>query len=241
MNKTLYTIIGLFIAVTILFCTQQPALEYAIAYNVLVDAEKDDYDVFVKHLDGTSASNITNHQDVAWTYLCVNDKVLFISDRDTSHRNYFLYEMETDGSNIRKISDVRLRDSWMGSRYGGSEIIVNVHGSVDTAFYIIDRKGTLLDKINPGLAYFNDPVFSPDGKQIVFRGASKPFKKDTGYIDELYIMNADGSELRQLTQYPADDTTAAWYAYHAGPPRWHPTKTSSATRVFRTTNTVFTR
>jgi TolB protein len=37
-------------------------------------------------------------------------------------------------------------------------------------------------------------------------------------------MNDDGGELRQLTHYPKDDTTALWYNYHAGPPMWHPTQ-----------------
>jgi TolB protein len=35
-------------------------------------------------------------------------------------------------------------------------------------------------------------------------------------------MNSDGSNLRQLTHYPENDSTAAWYSYHAGRPRWHP-------------------
>ncbi|MBT8218909.1 MAG: PD40 domain-containing protein, partial [Bacteroidia bacterium] len=33
-----------------------------------------------------------------------------------------------------------------------------------------------------------------------------------------------GSNSLQLTQYPASDTTAEWFAYKAGPPRWHPTE-----------------
>jgi TolB protein len=33
-------------------------------------------------------------------------------------------------------------------------------------------------------------------------------------------MNADGTNRRRLTTYPADDKTAAWHDYHAGPPRW---------------------
>ncbi|MDH3712170.1 MAG: hypothetical protein OER04_19945, partial [Cyclobacteriaceae bacterium] len=28
----------------------------------------------------------------------------------------------------------------------------------------------------------------------------------------------------QLTAYPQSDTTAPWYAYKAGAPRWHPTE-----------------
>jgi TolB protein len=49
------------------------------------------------------------------------------------------------------------------------------------------------------------PVFSPDGKQILFHataeGASAP---------DLYVMNVDGSNPRRLTTHPDSDTTPTW-------------------------------
>jgi TolB protein len=96
--------------------------------------------------------------------------------------------------------------------------------SVDSVLYIIDRKGNLVNKVNTGLPYANDPVFSPDGRQIAFRGATRKSKREQDFIDEIYIIREDGTNLNQLTHYPIEDTTAAWYAYRAGPPRWHPTE-----------------
>lgn len=129
--------------------------------------------------------------------------------------------MDPEGKNVRKVSDIQLKDSWFNSRNEGSEFIVNPHKSVDSLFYIIDLNGKIINKVKTGLAYFNDPCFSPNGDQIVFRGANKKFKKDTGFIDELYILNVDGSGLKKLTNYPANDTTAEWFNYKAGPPKWN--------------------
>lgn len=198
--------------------------DYLLAYNVYVPDSLNDnnYEVFSMELDGQNPANLTQHPDVAWTYLAVDDKILFISDRDTCYRCFFLYEMNWDGSDMKQITDFTLKDSWMSSRAQGSEIIVRP--AEDSVFYIINRTGDILHRVPPGKVYFNDPCFSPDGQQIVFRGADYAFKKDNGYIDELYIMQSDGSNIRQLTHYPADDTTAKWHNYHAGPPRWHPTE-----------------
>lgn len=197
--------------------TKAPA-DLRIAFNVYTNTPEDNYEVFVMDLDGKNRKNITNTPGVDWVYSAYGDRLLFLSDRDTCHRCYFLYEMDADGNNVRRISDRQLQDSWMSARMNGDEFIVDPKGINDTAFFRLDRDGKHLDTLYHGLAYSNDPCFSPDGQQIVFRGAKEKVKH--GYPAELHIINTDGSDLRQLTHYPADDTTAEWWAYHAGPPQW---------------------
>ena len=213
--------------------TEEKEDRYAIAYNVLFDEENDDYEVFIMNIDGTNPRNITNLKGVEWIYDATGKDVYFISDKDTANRNYFLYKTDLRRKKPKQVFDTRLADSWMDSRKNGSELIVRPHRSVDTAFYIIDSLGKIKSRIAPPLAYFNDPAFSPDGNKIVFRGATEAFKKDSGYLDELYMMNADGSNLEKLSNYPAADTTAPWYSYHAGPPRWHPTGDFISFQSFR--------
>mgnify|MGYP003859713635 CR=1 FL=1 len=195
---------------------------YVIAYNVLIDEETDNYEVFTMNIDGSEKRNITNLKGVEWTYYSYQDNLYFISDKDTCHRCYFLYQTNFKGEDPKKISEIQLADSWMSSRNKGTELIVRP--KADSVFYIIDLKGNILQKIYTGLAYSTDPVFINGGSQIVFRGAYKKFKKDNGYKDELFVLNVDGTGLKQLTSYPEADTTAKWYSYHAGPPKLHPTE-----------------
>ncbi|HPE57339.1 MAG TPA: hypothetical protein P5514_15450 [Bacteroidales bacterium] len=195
---------------------------YKIAYNVLVDEANDNYEVFVMNLDGSEKTNISNSPGVDWVYYAFKDKVYFVSDRDTAHRNYFLWEMKVDGSAKRRVSDLRLEDCYFSSRHNGQEFIVRPHRSIDSVLYIIDHTGNLVQKVDPGMVYCNDLYFSPDGNRIVFRGADKKSKREEGFLDELYIMDLQTNERHKITTYPKEDTTAEWYAYHAGPPIWNP-------------------
>ncbi len=200
---------------------QSTAYELKIAYNVLVDAEKDNYDVFLMDLDGSNKTNITNLKGVEWCYFAYGDTIYYVSDQDTLSRNYFLYRMQADGSQKEKVSPIRLADSWQSARKNGSELIVRPHSSIADAFFIIGSDGSVIDSVKPDLAYFTDPLFSRSGNEIIFRGAHKKSKQEDGFRDELYQIGTDGNNLKQLTHYPENDTTAAWYEYKSGPPRWN--------------------
>ena len=195
--------------------------QYKIAYNVLYDEEADDYEIFTMNTDGSEQKNISNWKGVDWVYYACKNKIYFVSDRDTTHRVFFLYEMDVDGENVRKVTDFRVADCWISGRNKCTELIVKPHSTVDSVFYLINLKDQGRQIIKPDLAYFHDPCFSPDGKQIVFRGAKERFSGNQGFDDELYLMNDDGSGLKQLTEYPESDNTAEWFDYRAGPPVWY--------------------
>ncbi|MEZ5345786.1 MAG: hypothetical protein R2681_09560 [Pyrinomonadaceae bacterium] len=213
-----FLLFGSFVAVF-----PQEADKYLIAFNVFENQESDDYDIYIMGMDGKGRKNITNDPDVAWTYFAHKNKILFVSDRNACKRCYFLYEMNADGSGVKKLFSERLNDSWMSTRKNGREIVVTPRLENERQFYIVDlESGKILRKLPVELARIGDPAFSPDGKKIVFRGSKEKPSPERTTFDELYIMNADGSDLRQLTNYPKDDKTAKWHNYHAGPPQWNP-------------------
>lgn len=211
------------IATFILLLSISPvAAQYKIAYNVLQDQKADDYEVYVMNTDGSERRNVINHKDVAWTYYSLPGKLLFISDRGACRRCYFLYSADVDGSNVRKVSNLQLEDSWMGSRSKGKELVVA--GRIDTRvryqLFVVDvATGRYRQLTSEPAAAFRDPSFSPDGKQIVY--VYKKNRTDRAEIEEMYIMNADGSNRRRLTTYPANDPLAKDPGYKVGPPHWN--------------------
>jgi len=190
--------------------------EYKIAYNVLYDGQNDNYEIFVMNADGSEQKNISNYGGVDWVYHSHGDRLYFISDRDSTSRKYFLYEMKWDGSEVRRVTDYLVHDSYMSSRNNGTELLINKYIEQDSTrrdLFIIDLQGTILSRVTDDEYINTDGYFSPDGEQIVFRS----YRDE---IDELFIVNADGTGLRQLTHYPKDDSTAMDWEYHAGPPQW---------------------
>lgn len=79
--------------------------------------------------------------------------------------------------------------------------VISLDGSVITAFF------ETIDKIEEDFAY------SPDGKKIVFKAADAYPAGDNN--DEIYLMDADSSNVKQLTFYN-DDTKSQWYDENSG-------------------------
>lgn len=199
----------------------QPA-KYKIAYNVLQDQKAGDYEVYTMNFDGTGQKNVTNHIDVAWTYYSLKNTLLFISDRDACKRCFSLYTSDIDGNTVKKMSNLQVEDAWMGSRNGQKELIVS--GRIGTTvryqlFLVNLETGHFRQLTNEPGAAFRDPTFSPNGKKIAF--VYKKNRTDRSEIEELYVMNADGTNRKKLTTYPADDPLAKDLGYKAGPPHWN--------------------
>ena len=212
---------GLFLFACITSNAQQA--NYRIVYNVFEDTAKDNYDIYVMNMDGSGKKNITNTPGVEWVYYTYKEKVFFISDRDTCHRCYFLYEMDADGNKVKKLSNLQLEDSWMSSRNNGTEMIVlgRIGRQLRNQLFMVDLKnGSYTQLTNDTLSTKRDPLLLPGGKEMVL--AYRPDKNLRRTVpDELWKMNLDGSNKIQLTHFPKEDTTTAWYQYHAGPPQWN--------------------
>jgi TolB protein len=73
---------------------------------------------------------------------------------------------------------------------------------------VMNANGRDRRQLTSGLVRCYDPAWSPDGKQIVFVKASE---YEGGSPNALFIINGDGTELKQLTPY-------AYYSY----PSWSP-------------------
>ncbi|MGB3468547.1 MAG: hypothetical protein WBA74_24905 [Cyclobacteriaceae bacterium] len=195
--------------------------KWIIAYNVLEDPASQDYEIYTMNKEGREIHNISNSKSIDWVYASYSDKLYFLSDRNECARCFHLYEMNADGSDVRKVFDKQLGDSWISSRKRGTEWIVKLAEPIKPTFLIIDLEGEILRKIEIGLAYANDPAFSPDGERIVFRGSTKSSPMETDFKDALYVMDLSSEKFDKITSHPADKIKDyRWQGYLAAAPRW---------------------
>jgi len=202
------------IALVLASCAHRPAEEWRIVYNVNL-AETKNYEIFSMAPDGSDVRNISNSPGTDWVYGSCGDRVYFVSTRDTDGKGYFLYEMDANGGNVRRLTAYKVPDSHVGGGGDCGRLVISIRKEDNFDLFLIDREGAELQRLTSTAVRDMDPAVSPDGTQVAYRSGESAAM-------ELWLMNADGSGARQLTTHPAPESIGEEHVYRAGPPRWSP-------------------
>lgn len=152
-------------------------------------------------------------------------EIAFVSDRDNPGQASEIYVMNADGTNQRRLTHDNGADTYPAWSPDGTQIVYQLGLGDKQGLSIIYKDGTVPklatdtgNNITPFL-----PSWSPDGHQIAFTGIVFP---ENGQIScdadgschsnfpdpnpNIYLVNADFSSLRKLTDTPASDTGPHW-------------------------------
>ena len=98
-------------------------------------------------------------------------------------------------------------------------------GEIDYDIFTIRPDGTGRLRLTSAAGNDSHPAWSPDGQWIAFASARGGFKDEAALhpynpqpYGDLYVMRADGSDLRQLTDTQFEDGTPTWIPTPAVPP-----------------------
>jgi Tol biopolymer transport system component len=96
--------------------------------------------------------------------------------------------------------------------FTGCEI---VERQLDCEVWMANADGSDAKKVTDGTGRSASPAWSPDGGRIAFASDRDMngecfFHDCTGWNGEIYVMNADGSDPKRLTDDPGDDTSPTW-------------------------------
>ena len=129
---------------------------------------------------------------------------------------YDIFTARPDGSDVKQLTAAPGYDAEATVSTDGRRIVFTSMRDGDLDIYTMDASGQHVRRLTTELGYDGGPFFSADGKQIVFRAFHpqtpaeiKRYKDKLaeGVIEptvfELWVMNADGSNKRQVTHLGA--------------------------------------
>ncbi len=170
-----------------------------------------DSDIYVAAPDGSGARNVTNHPGIdtspAWSP--TSRQIAFVSDRSGTPQ---IWTMDADGTNARRLvnegghcdspswsPDGRfIVYSWQAPRQYKHDIFV-AEAATGRVYQLTSGRGS------------NEaPDWSPDGRHIVFQS-------DRTGSNQVFIMNADGKNLKQITAYGINGSPS-WSSYFQNKP-----------------------
>jgi len=130
--------------------------------------------------------------------------------------SFDIFTAHPDGLNLQRLTTTPGYDAEATISGDGKKIVFTSlrHGDLD--IYTMDADGSYVKQLTHELGYDGGPVFSPDGKFIVYRAHHpKTAQEIRDYKEllaqdqirptylELWIMKADGSDKRQITNLGA--------------------------------------
>jgi formylglycine-generating enzyme required for sulfatase activity len=151
-------------------------------------------DIYVMNGDGSDQRRLTDDPAYdAWpTWSPDGSQIAFASTRSG---NPDIYVMNADGSDVRQLTHHTASDIWPEWSPDGARIAFPSRRDGNLEIYVMDADGTNLQRLTNTPSHEDFPAWSPDGTRIVFSRIEGN--------DGTYIMNADGSDERQLTAFVA--------------------------------------
>jgi Tol biopolymer transport system component len=162
----------------------------------------DNFDIWAMDADGTNRVNLTtastaNEQFPDW--FPDGSQIVYNSDRNP---NTDLFIADADGTNERPLTTTG-RAGWQAKwSPDGMRLAFTLATGGDDNVWVINADGTGLTNLTPntGSSFEADPQWSPDSRHIVFMSS-----RDQGLISgfqgaDIFVMDADGSNPRNLTQ-----------------------------------------
>lgn len=138
-------------------------------------------------------------------------------------KGYDIYTANPDGSDVAPLTRTPGYDA-ESTVCGGKITFTSAREGHSLDIYSMNLDGSGVERLTHEIGYNGGPFFSPDCTQIVYRAyhpskkrAIRLFKKAIaeGYVPpsplELYVMQADGSDKRQLTALDAASFAPSFY------------------------------
>jgi TolB protein len=176
---------------------------------VFVSLKDGDYAIYGANENGKHAYLLTDHEvdtstpsglffqnEPAWSWN--GEEIAFTSNRDGRTH---VFVMKADGTGTRRVTNSSHSDDHPSWSADGRWIVFAREG----ALYKVRATGGAAIRIGKGFGAAANPAWSPDGKLIAY-----DYRRPGYSIKEIYVMNADGTGIRQVTDLHDVSVSPAW-------------------------------
>jgi TolB protein len=130
-------------------------------------------------------------------------QIIFESTKDGK---FAIYTIQTDGTNLRKLTSGEFNDEQPRWSPDGKQIVFISDRDGHLQLYLMNADGLQQRRLTnaPDLDYL--PDFSPDGKWVAFMSRTER----TGTIHDIYVIRTDGTKRTRLTDEATNEMSPRW-------------------------------
>jgi Tol biopolymer transport system component len=176
--------------------------------KIAFESDRDgDFGLYVMNADGTGVTHLINtggsDQPPAWSP--TGSKIAYVSYVNSTAGKADIFVINPDGTNAVNLTQSDATELWPVWSPDGTKILFAKRvGSASNPFdlYVMNADGTGKQRLTlSGSVTAYD--WSPDGTKIAFQAT-------TSGNTEIYVMNADGSSVVNITNHSAADSSPQW-------------------------------
>ncbi len=158
--------------------------------------------IFTMNVDGSNQKQVTSDNFYDYSPIFSNDssEIIFIRDKGNNHTD--IYSIHRDGSNLRRLTSDEIPKSFLSLTTNGKNVRYNAFNlkTQEVEIYEMNYDGSGGKLVLKLPKSDGEAGFSPDEKKVVFISTGMTdYKKDFYTHAEIFIMNSDGSNRRQIT------------------------------------------